>query len=182
MEFKNRPIESLIPNPHRPRQTFRKETLLSLAASIRKYGLLSPILIAQTPAGNQVIAGERRLRAAKMAGLTEIPCLILKDLPASDLAFLSLTENLQQEELNLLDQAGVLGNLLNNYQYSLFDIADRLGMEEDEVERIIKLLNLPDKIKTAYLRGDLSNINLLELVGISDPIERLEEFNRLSAK
>lgn len=179
MELKQLPIDTLSPNPFSCRQTIDRNGLLDLSTSIRKYGVLVPLLVAQTPAGWQIIAGERRWRAAKMAGLNTVPGIILKDLMPVDLAILSLTENLQSQPLNLLDQAGVFQKLKEEYQLSNFEIGEKLGLEEREITEILEVLSLPDQIKIAFLKKEIGEQKFRKLSTIKDPVEQLEEFSIL---
>lgn len=179
MELQNIPIDNLAPNPFHLRQSLDREKLLNLSASLRKYGVLTPLLVAQTPAGLQIVAGERRWRAAKMAGLKEVPCIILKNLKPADLAILSLTENLQSEPLSPFDQAGVFLKLKEEHQLSDYEIAKHLGLEENEVTEILGLLEVSDQIKVSFLKKEINQEGLMKLAKIKDPVERLEEFNNL---
>ncbi len=172
MNFQILPIGSLSPNPLRPRCTIPRKSLLELADSIRKYGILVPILVGKTPVGMQIIAGERRWRAAKIAGLREIPVIVL-EVGQKEMALLALTENMQREPLNLLDQAATIKRLQQEFSLDLQEIGKRMGLPVAELKMRLKLLGIPDKVKKAYIDGEISDKELLELVEIEDPMEMM---------
>lgn len=170
--FRYLSIDSLSPNPLRPRMSMPREPLLKLADSIRKYGVLTPLLVGETPAGFQLIAGERRLKAAKLAGLREIPCIIVKISP-DEMAILALVENIQRKDLNLLEQAGLLQKMQQEFNLTIREIGEAVGLPTGELEEWLKVLELPNKIKSAYLAGKIDNAQLLELSRLDNPLEIL---------
>ena len=121
-------IGGLSPNPLRPRTHMSQASLLSLADSIRRFGVLTPIVVAETAAGNQIIAGERRWRAAKLAGLDEVPVVVYRVQSNHDLALLSLVENIHRDDLNLLDQAQTLERMVQQFRMELEEIAETIGL------------------------------------------------------
>lgn len=170
MNFQLLPIDSLSPNPLRPRGTIPRKSLLELADSIRKYGILVPLLVGKTPAGTQIIAGERRWRAAKIAGLTEVPAIV-KEVDQKEMALLSLTENMQREPLNLLEQAATIKRLQDEFALELQEIGERMGLPVEELKVRLKVLTVPDKVKKSYTDGEISDKELLKLMEIEDPVE-----------
>ena len=142
----NIPINQLIANPNQPRKTFNEGTITELADSIRQHGLLSPIIIRPKGRKYEIIAGERRYKAAEQAGLMEVPAIIKK---ASDKEskVISLIENIQREDLNDIDRASALSELKASLKLSWDDIALRLSLSKRRIMDLVGLLDLPDKIK-----------------------------------
>ncbi|MFN8391922.1 MAG: ParB/RepB/Spo0J family partition protein [Bdellovibrionota bacterium] len=142
-------------DPEQPRRTFDPEALAELAASIKEYGVMSPILVRVTAGGTyRVIAGERRLRASKLLGLDTIPAIIDSD-ENDDNSTLAkqLVENLQRQDLSPFERAQAIGQLRDRYQLSVRDIARRLGASKSMVQRSLELLDLPDDLQSALLAG-----------------------------
>jgi ParB family chromosome partitioning protein len=142
----NIPMSQLIANPNQPRKTFNEETISELADSIRQHGLLSPIIIRPRGRKYEIIAGERRYKAAVQAGLKEVPAIIKK---ASDKEsrVISLIENIQREDLNDIDRASALSELKASLKLSWDDIAQRLSLTKRRIMDLVGLLDLPDEIK-----------------------------------
>jgi len=138
------------PNPLQPRGSIAPNSLLDLAESIREHGILEPLVIAHTPAGYQIIAGERRWRAAKMVGLKSVPVVIKKVKP-SEMLILAIVENLQREDLNVFEQAAGYKKLNEEFGLSHEDIGRMVGLARTEVTNTIRMLNLPDIVKDAVL-------------------------------
>ena len=179
--FEILPIEKISTNPARPRQTISQQTLSQLADSIRKYGVLSPLLINQRAGSYHIICGERRLRAAKIAGLTEVPCMIVSIDP-EELALFSLAENLQRESLNLIDQGVLISKLHHNLDFSLIEIGESTGLTLDEIEERLMILELPDKIRRSYLEHKITDEEIIRLVSVKDPIHQESLYKRLMLK
>jgi len=139
-------INRLIPNPDQPRKTFFEQTISELAESIKEHGVLSPIIV--RPAGDkyEIIAGERRFKASRQAGLKEIPAII-KNVSNGDARIISLIENIQREDLNDIDRASALRELKTNLKLSWEKIAKRLGLSKRRVLDLVGLLDLPEEIK-----------------------------------
>ncbi len=142
----NIPINQLIANPNQPRKTFNEDTITELADSIRQHGLLSPIIIRPRGRKYEIIAGERRYKAAEQAGLKEVPAIIKK---ASDKEskVISLIENIQREDLNDIDRASALSELKASLKLSWDDIAQKLSLTKRRIMDLVGLLDLPDVIK-----------------------------------
>ena len=157
-------VDSIAPNPLRARHSFPPQSLMQLADSIRRYGVLQPILVANTPVGYQIISGERRWRAAKLAGLEEIPAII-KDIRGAEMLLLSLLENMQKESLTVFEQAAAIQRLEEEFKMPREEIARSLGLTVEEVEKRLQLLNLSDKVKNEILSRRLSDREALALVG-----------------
>ena len=135
------PIERIIPNPRQPRRRFEEEPLRELAESIRQHGVLQPLSVEKTPGGYILVAGERRLRAAGLAGLTHVPCILVKVTP-QDSALLALVENLQRSDLHYLEEAAAISRLISTYGMSQEEAAKRLGRSQPAVANKLRLLRL----------------------------------------
>ena len=135
------PVSRILPNPSQPRKVFRQEELEALAQSIRENGLLQPVTVRRENGTYYLIAGERRLRACKLAGLKEIPAL-LADCPPEDSAVLALLENIQRKDLQMFEQANALVNLLREWQITQEEAAKRLGISQSYLANKLRLLKL----------------------------------------
>ncbi|MES2613850.1 MAG: ParB/RepB/Spo0J family partition protein [Bdellovibrionota bacterium] len=145
-QLENIPINLLHPMENQPRRFFDAESIEELAQSIRTYGILQPLIVTLDDDKNMIIiAGERRWRAAQLAGLTELPCIFREIVEHSKLE-LALIENIQREELSPLDEANSMLQLLNEYEYTHEALANRLGKSRSTVTHAIRMLSLPEKI------------------------------------
>jgi ParB family chromosome partitioning protein len=161
-------IDLIAPNPFQPRRRFPDESLKELADSIRASGVVQPVLL--RPAGGQegryqLVAGERRWRAAKLAGLDTVPAVI-RDLPDADALELALTENLLREDLNPLEVAHAYQALQEQHGLSHEEIADRLGINRSTVTNTLRLLRLPPEVQDLLSRGELSFGHARALLGL----------------
>ena len=144
------PLERIVPNPHQPRRDFDPEGLQELAASIRQYGILQPATVRTRGRDYELVAGERRFRAAKLAGLRELPCLIAQ-VGEEDSALLALMENLQRRDLNYMEEAAAIAQLVQRWGLSQEEAARRLGKSQSAVANKLRLLRLPESV-VAMLR------------------------------
>ena len=135
------PIDRISPNPRQPRRHFPEQPLRELADSIRQHGVLQPLSVQKTPGGYVLVAGERRLRAAGMAGLTHVPCILVRASP-QDSALLALVENLQRSDLHYLEEAAAISKLITAYGMSQEEAARRLGRSQPAVANKLRLLRL----------------------------------------
>ena len=138
------PIDALRPNPNQPRIEFDEASLRSLSDSIRRYGILQPLTVRRTDEGYELIAGERRLRAAKLAGLREVPCLLARS-SEEESALLALIENLQRRDLHYLEEAAAIARLIATYGLSQEQAAERLGKSQSAIANKLRLLRLTDE-------------------------------------
>lgn len=151
-------IENICLNPKQPRQTFNEEKLNELAQSIRIKGVLQPILVRRTdsaPKEFELIAGERRLRASKLAGFDKVPALI-KQIRDEDLLEVALIENIQRDNLNPMEESIAYRNLIDEHGYTQEDLAKRVGKNRSTVANMLRLLQLPEEIKTEIAAENLS--------------------------
>lgn len=146
-------VELLQPNPFQPRDKIKKEDVEELAGSIKQYGVLEPLVVADTPAGLQIIAGERRWRASQLAGLTEVPVIVKKVTPKQMLE-LAIIENVQRTDLGPLERAQAFQQLMRDFNYNVGEISERLNKSSSYISNCLKLLKLPDAIKDG-LAGEL---------------------------
>ena len=161
------------PNPNQPRQTFTEENLEQLAQSIRDQGVLQPILL--TPSGNgryQIVAGERRWRAARQAGLRAIPCVI-REMSRQQQMEAALIENLQREDLNPVETAQGIRSLMDGYGYTQEQAAERLAKSRPAVANLLRILTLPEPVLDEVRKGLLSAGHARVLAGLSNPHEQL---------
>ena len=148
-------INELQPNPLQPRGSINSESLVDLVDSIKEHGILEPLVVAKTPAGFQIIAGERRWRAAQLAGLSEVP-IIVKDTDEKLALELALIENIQRQDLSPLEEALAYEFLIKEYAFTQQSLADRLGKERATVANTLRILSLPPEIKTMISKKELS--------------------------
>ena len=168
------PIGDLDPNPDQPRQTFHEESILQLADSIREQGVLQPLLVVATANGRyRIIAGERRYRASRQAGLETIPCIV-RDLDIVHQMEISLIENLQREDLNPVDAARGIRALMQQCGYTQEKVAARLGKSRPAVANLIRLLNLPEEITDMVRDGLLTAGHARVLAGLTDAERQIQ--------
>ena len=161
------PVAKIQPNPSQPRKLFREEELRSLAQSIQENGLLQPVTVRKEGGVYFLVAGERRLRACKIAGLREIPAIVT-DCPPEDSAVLALLENLQRRDLHIFEQANALINLLREWQITQEEAARRLGMSQSALANKIRLLKLSPEEQAEILEHDLTERHARALLRIDD--------------
>lgn len=161
------PVQLLEPNPFQPRNKVKKDEIVELVESIKAHGVLEPIVVAQTPAGYQIIAGERRWRAAQEAGLTEVPVVIKKTTPKGMLE-MALVENVQRVDLSALERAQAFFQLMGEFYYKPAEIAKKIGKSLSYVSNTLRLLDLPDAIKDGLTSGQISEGHARAIGGIED--------------
>ncbi|MDP4030717.1 MAG: ParB/RepB/Spo0J family partition protein, partial [Candidatus Beckwithbacteria bacterium] len=145
-------IDKVQPNPLQPRGMITPDSLMDLVDSIREHGILEPLIVAHTPAGYQIVAGERRWRAAKLAGSTTLPCIIKETSPQGMLE-MALVENVQRTDLNPVDRAKAFERLIEEFDLSNAEIAQRIGKSPAYISNTLRLLTLPDALKDGLLSG-----------------------------
>ena len=150
-------ISDIEPNKNQPRKTFNTENLQQLADSMREHGVIQPIVVRSLPNGNyQITAGERRWRAAKMAGLTDIPVLIRDDLTDEQAAQIALIENLQRENLNPIEEAMGYKELMEKYKMTQESLSKALGKARSSIANSLGLLSMPNGVQELLRNGSLS--------------------------
>ncbi len=158
-------ITEIEPNKEQPRRTFNDESLDELAESIKKYGVIQPIIVSKKDNYYEIIAGERRWRASKKAGLTEIPCIIREDKERENKE-IALIENIQREDLNPIEKARSFRVLLDDYGLTQQELAEALGISRSALANTVRLLNLDEKVIELALAGKLTEGHCRSLVGI----------------
>lgn len=166
--FADIPVDKISPNPDQPRSQIDPATIVQLSESIRRDGVLQPIVVHQRGAAYELVAGERRLRAAAMAGLTTIPARILPDLDNQKRAALALVENLQREDLNPLEEAAGLHELQTTYGLTQEEVAQAVGKDRSTVANAIRILQLPTSVRAAIAKGLLTAGHGRALLSLSD--------------
>lgn len=161
------PVSRILPNPSQPRKVFREEDLQALAQSIQENGLLQPVTVRRENGAYYLIAGERRLRACKLAGLKEIPALVANCQP-EDSAILALLENIQRQDLQMFEQANALVNLLREWRITQEEAAKRLGISQSYLANKLRLLKLSPEEQTEILEYKLTERHARALVRIDD--------------
>lgn len=168
----------LQPNPLQPRGLITPESLTDLVNSIREQGILEPIVVAKTPAGYQIIAGERRWRASKILGLSHVPVIVKETTPQGMLE-MSIVENVQREELNPIERAQAYKRLIDEFGLSVTEVAKRVGKSLPYISNTIRLLTLPDAIKDALAAGVITEGHVRPLISIGDHKLMLAAFKRI---
>lgn len=160
-------IDALQPNPLQPRGQMMPDSLVELADSIREHGILEPIVVAKTPAGFQIIAGERRWRASKLAGLTKVPAIVKETTPQGMLE-MAIVENAQRVDLNALERAQAFKRLMEEFGLSAVEIGQRVGKSGSYVSNTLRLLELPDALKDGLLSGAITEGHAKAMLGLED--------------
>lgn len=171
-------ISQLQSNPLQPRGVILQESLQDLVESIREQGILEPIVVAETPAGYQIIAGERRWRAAKILGMQRVPVVVKKTTPQGMLE-MSIVENVQREDLNPIERALAYKRLIDEFGLGTNEVAKRVGKSAPTVSNTIRLLSLPDAIKDALVAGVITEGHVRPLISLGDPKLMLEVFKKI---
>ncbi|MGD2105393.1 MAG: ParB/RepB/Spo0J family partition protein [Anaerolineae bacterium] len=159
------PLSAISPNPHQPRSPIRDQDLLELAASIEEHGIIQPLVVTEMRDGYQLIAGERRWRAARVAGLPEVPVLV-KDVAPSEVLELALVENLQRTDLNPLEEAMAYEQLAETFELTQQQIAQRVGKSRAAVSNTVRLLKAARPVREALLEERISEGHARALLGL----------------
>ena len=162
------PIAAISPNPGQPRRHFSRAGLEELAASIGEHGVLQPLSVRRVPGGYELISGERRLRASRMAGLEEVPC-ILVSVDGQESSLLALVENLQRRDLDFWEEALALNKLISTYHLSQEEAARRIGKSQSAVANKLRLLKLPTPVLERLRDGGATERHARALLPLGDP-------------
>jgi ParB family chromosome partitioning protein len=167
-ELAELPVEQIHPNPRQPRRRFEPDAATGLASSVRAQGLLQPIVVRPRPEGGwELIAGERRWRAAKVAGLPNLPALI-RTADDRDSLLLSLVENVAREQLSAVEEARAYAVLLDEFGLTLGEVAERVGKAKSTVSNRVRLLELPEDVLWMLARGDLTERHARAVLAVPD--------------
>lgn len=171
-------INEIIPNKYQPRKHFDENDLTELSNSIKQYGIINPILVRQVGDKYEIIAGERRLRAAKLCGLTEVP-VIVKNVTDNQSAELALIENLHREDLTAIEAARSYEEILKLGNYTQNDLATKIGKSQSAIANKLRLLTLPEEIQKAVIEKKISERHARSLLEIDNKEKQLEILNRI---
>ncbi|WP_129724425.1 nucleoid occlusion protein [Xylanivirga thermophila] len=162
------PVEQIKPNPYQPRKSFSEKGLEELSQSIREYGVIQPITVRRTASGGyELIAGERRLRASKMANMESIPAIII-DSFEKDSAIIAMIENLQRENLHYIEEAKGYASLIDDHGFTQEALAKKLGKSQSTIANKLRLLKLPDEIKEIIISNNLTERHARALLRLPD--------------
>jgi ParB family chromosome partitioning protein len=176
------PTAEIGPNPHQPRTRFDDEKLAELAASIKSTGVLQPLLVRTDPAGGyQLIAGERRLRAAILAGLERVPAIV-REVTDQEMVELALVENIQRENLNPIDEAKAFRTLTSDLKLTHEQVSERVGKGRVTITNSLRLLGLPVEVQEMVSRGTVSSGHARALLGLESSGDQLAAARYISAK
>lgn len=176
------PIDTIFPNPYQPRKSFDDAALEDLSASIAQYGVLQPLLVSPAEDGRyMLIAGERRLRASKMAKLAEVP-VIISEYTSQQIAEIALIENLQREDLHYLEEAEGYEKLMNQFHITQEAMAARVGKKQSTIANKLRLLRLSVPVRKVLMDAELSERHARALLKLPDDEKRLEVLETIVAK
>lgn len=174
-------IDDIVPNPFQPRKTFNEEALQDLADSIKEFGVIQPLLVRRTDNGYELVAGERRLRASKLAQLDEIPAII-KELTDKEMAELAMIENLQREDLHYLEEAEGFQQLIANFGFTQDELARRMGKKQSTVANKLRLLKLSPEVRSILVQDQLTERHARALLKIDDHNIQMEILESIRQK
>ncbi|MBO5348605.1 MAG: ParB/RepB/Spo0J family partition protein [Clostridia bacterium] len=166
-------ITEIEPNKNQPRRTFNSESIDELAESIKKYGVIQPIIVSKKENYYEIVAGERRWRASKKAGLTEMPCII-RESEEKENKEIALIENIQREDLNPIEKAKSFRTLMDEYGLTQAELAETLGISRSSLANTVRLLNLDPRVIDLALEGKLTEGHCRSLIGIENPDKQYE--------
>jgi ParB family chromosome partitioning protein len=172
------PVDQIVPNPHQPRQMMDQASLQELANSIIEHGLIQPLIVTQKKTGFQLVAGERRWRASRLAGLTTVPAIIKETSPQQMLE-LALVENIQRADLNPLEEAEAYAQLMQEFDLTQEAVAERVGKSRTAVANTVRLLNLPEEIKENLAAGKISEGHARALLSLKKQRDQLKALNTI---
>jgi ParB family chromosome partitioning protein len=179
-ELLHLPVETIHPNPRQPRRRFEPEAAAGLAASIRLQGVLQPIVVRRRVEGGfELVAGERRWRAAKAAGLPTLPAVV-KDVGDRDSLLLGLVENVAREQLSPVEEARAYASLVDEFELSLGEVAERVGRSKPAVSNRLRLLDLPEDVLWMLARGDLTEGHARAVLALPDDDARRRLARRIA--
>ncbi len=182
MRSKNNPMEisisSIVANPGQPRKVFPDQELDELCNSIREFGVIQPIIVKKSGSQYILIAGERRVRASTLAGLEKIPAVI-RDADEKDMAFIALIENVQRENLNYIEEAMAYKHFMDEYGMTQCEISKRVGKQQCTISNKIRLLSLPEEMREALTKNQLTERHARAILRITDGEQRKQILERI---
>lgn len=160
-------IKEIIPNTYQPRRYFNEEALIELSESIKTHGIIQPITVRKRGEFYELVAGERRWRAAKIAELSEVPCNLI-DITDTQSAEIALLENLQREDLNFIEEAEAYYNLIHDHRFTQEQLATRMGKKQSTIANKLRILKLSDKVRELCVENNLTERHARALLSIQD--------------
>jgi len=177
--FRHLPLEKISPNPMQPRRQFDERALEELAESFKSQGMMQPVVVKKSGQDYILIAGERRFRAARLAGLENIPAIIVDEKDESQMLQMALVENLQREDLNAMEAAEAFRRLMDEAGLTQNQLASRIGKSRAAVANILRLLSLPEKIKEYIRQGKLTEGHARTVLSLDDDVSRVRLAERI---
>ncbi len=178
--YQSIPLDRICPNPYQPRRTFEEEKIRELASSLREHGVLQPVVVTRQGDGYTLVVGERRWRAAKIAGFKKIPALV-ENYAESELIELALVENLQREDLNPLEEAFAYRFLIKEYGLTQEEVAERVAKSRPAVANSLRLLSLPQVIQESLEKGEISAGHARALLALPEASAQIALWKRVLA-
>ncbi|MDX9760558.1 MAG: ParB/RepB/Spo0J family partition protein [Desulfomonilia bacterium] len=172
------PVDEIYPNPVQPRKSFDEKTIAELAASIKSHGLISPILVRRTNTRYEIIAGERRYQACKLAGIQKIPSIV-RDIPDAEAFKISLIENLQREDLNPMEESEAYYTLKEQFGLTHQEIADAVIKDRSTVTNSMRLIHLPEEVKQALREGMITTGHARAILMVEGGTGQISLLNRI---
>ncbi|AHF57357.1 ParB/RepB/Spo0J family partition protein [Spiroplasma eriocheiris] len=167
-------LAEILPNPHQPRKVFKEEELQELSTSIKKHGIIQPVIVKKTTNGYYLVAGERRTRAAKLAGLTTVPAIVV-DFDDQQMKEVALVENIQRVDLNAIEEANAYKELLDLLDITQEELANRIGKSRSHIANTMRLLNLPKELQADVLEGKLTMGQVKPLVSLQADVSEVKK-------
>ncbi|HAG27543.1 TPA: hypothetical protein DCG61_02075 [Patescibacteria group bacterium] len=164
-------VSKVVPNPFQPRKVFNQEALQELASSIKEHGVIQPIVVTQVADGYELVVGERRFRASQLAGLLKVPAIVKQTLHDQTKLEVALIENIQRQELNAIEEAQAFQRLIDKFNLTQEQVAQKVGKSRPSVANTLRLLNLPAEIQRAIIEGKISEGHGRAILSLPD-IER----------
>jgi len=174
-------IDVIRPNPYQPRRKFSADELAALSSSIKEQGILQPLLVRKNSNGYELIAGERRLRASKMAGLSQVP-VVVRDITDTELLEVSIVENIQREDLNPMEEAEAYQRLMDEFKMTQQQVAVRVSKSRSAVANFLRLCQLPQPIKDSLMDNLLSMGHARALLGVENAVEQTKAWKIVMSK
>ncbi len=172
-------LSDIIPNPSQPRKFFDQKKIDELAASIREKGILQPLIVTKKEGRYELISGERRFRAARLVGLQQVP-VVIREADASEILELALIENIQRQDLDPVEEAAAYYDLMDRFQYTQEQVAQKVGRDRTTIANTLRLLRLPTKIKQLLQTGSLTEGHARALLGLTEIEKQLYFAGRIA--
>ena len=166
-------LNLIVPNPFQPRRNFQPEALKELAESIREHGVIQPLVVTKTPAGYELIVGERRFRACQIAGLKKVPAIIKNIIEDQTKLEVALIENIQRQELNPIEEAMAYERLMHTFNLTQEQVAKKVGKSRPAIANTVRLLNLPAEIQRGVIEGKISEGHARTILGLPDAARQI---------